>query len=1102
MKNILIILSVFISVICKGQKLELVVPAGHADGIQAIAISPDNKYVISADGNGGVTKIWEKSSGKLLFNFPLKTNGKPYYFSKFFFCKNGKELIAIGSDLVVFDFENFVILKEMPLQSFVYAAVTTDETTLFISSRDEMHHTEIKKLNLKNFATKIIYAIEDADDFNVSFERISLNKKENRLLCYTQRNGSVLVDTSGTLIKKFPSDNKHAVWCFVPDGSLAEIEESGLRQNTIKFLDPETYREIWRTTIQFKDNFSFYYNFQRAEFDTHHGRWILATEKSFAVLDYVNHSLFKVYNTPKAYIGSICATADMSNYIIGTEKSSGVFLYNYNTTTNEVFQEYGSAVLDPYSIKTPVFNKTILIGSFAKYFKQIDILKGKFTIKNLSHKYGCDKIGISPDGKTGISAASPFINFYSTDDPGDEYTEVSTAENESSPNEIIFSKDGKLLASINDREIVIVEVNTKKLLYRFKTGKFLKVSKQGLGEFSNNNKEIITYSINDEGDPTITCFSITTEKMLWSKKGNIYSFKFLDDDKRIFCIDHDNNKAIWLSTQDGSTIKEKSLNIEKGAIENTIYTNDFKYALINVKDKIELWNLETFEKTGELKGHTKQVTYTAFLDDNKYLISSSYDKTVRLWDWKNKKELCKFVFFEESEGWVALMPDGRFDASEDVMKKMYYVRGKEIIPLESIYEKFYTPLLVNRIFNGEEFKPLDVDINTIKQKPTVKIRYASLQRNLEVGEDNTFYANTTGLAELTINATAKDDRVDEIRLFHNGKIVNLATRGLFVTDNDGNETKKYNIKLLPGQNNFRAVALNGQRTESDPDEITVNYKTAENNIPVVINKPININDKPIDLIDKTATLHLIVVGINQYQNKKMSLNYALADATSFKEELEKDVKSVIADVKTYFVTDDAASKKGITDAFAAVQQNAKPQDVFIFYYAGHGVIGKDKEFYLVPTDVSNLADVQTELEQKGIPSKLLQQYAIEIQAQKQLFILDACQSAGAFETLMSNDGNQQKSLAVVARSTGTHWMAASGAKQYANEFASLGHGVFTYILLQALKGEAANNKQITVNGLKNFLQIQVPALMKKYNGEEQYPASYGFGNDFTVEIVK
>ena len=43
---------------------------------------------------------------------------------------------------------------------------------------------------------------------------------------------------------------------------------------------------------------------------------------------------------------------------------------------------------------------------------------------------------------------------------------------------------------------------------------------------------------------------------------------------------------------------------------------------------------------------------------------------------------------------------------------------------------------------------------------------------------------------------------------------------------------------------------------------------------------------------------------------------------------------------------------------------------------------------------------------------------------------------------------------------------------------------------------------ITVNGMKNFLQIQVPALIKKYNGMEQYPASYGFGKDFSVEMIK
>jgi WD40 repeat protein len=481
---------------------------------------------------------------------------------------------------------------------------------------------------------------------------------------------------------------------------------------------------------------------------------------------------------------------------------------------------------------------------------------------------------------------------------------------------------------------------------------------------------------------------------------------------------------------------------------------------------------------------------------------SRYGGFINLWDLSKNAVVAEVYSFTATGDWAVITPDGRFDGSAGAMQNMYYVKEINTFPLEVLYEKFYTPKLLPRIINGEEFPPIVNDFIDLHKAPVTKITYEQKTRNLTVEDDEKpNYPNTTGLAEITVNASAENDKVVEIRLFHNGKIVNLATRNLFVTDDAaGTDSKKFTVNLLPGQNIFRAVALNSQRTESQPDEITVLYKKSNELVSKQTVK--KVGQTPVDVIDKTATLYLIVVGINQYENKKMSLNYALADATSFKDEVEKDSKSVIGAVKTYFVTDATANKTSITNAFKQVQQNAKAQDVFIFYYAGHGVIGKDKEFYLVPTDVSDLNNVQTELEQKGIASKLLQQYAIDIQAQKQLFILDACQSAGAFEKLLSNDGDQQKSLAVVARSTGTHWMAASGAMQYANEFSSLGHGVFTYVLLQALKGEAVNNKMITVNGLKNFLQIQVPLLMKKYNGAAQYPASYGFGNDFPVELIR
>ena len=91
----------------------------------------------------------------------------------------------------------------------------------------------------------------------------------------------------------------------------------------------------------------------------------------------------------------------------------------------------------------------------------------------------------------------------------------------------------------------------------------------------------------------------------------------------------------------------------------------------------------------------------------------------------------------------------------------------------------------------------------------------------------------------------------------------------------------------------------------------------------------------------------------------------------------------------------------------------------------------------------------------------------------------------------------------LARSSGTVLLSASGTQQFAVEFEQLGHGVFTYSLLEALDGKAdggSRDNKITVNELKAYMEDRVPELSQKYGGSAQYPTGFSSGQDFPVSI--
>lgn len=89
----------------------------------------------------------------------------------------------------------------------------------------------------------------------------------------------------------------------------------------------------------------------------------------------------------------------------------------------------------------------------------------------------------------------------------------------------------------------------------------------------------------------------------------------------------------------------------------------------------------------------------------------------------------------------------------------------------------------------------------------------------------------------------------------------------------------------------------------------------------------------------------------------------------------------------------------------------------------------------------------------------------------------------------------------LSRSAGIHVLASAGGEQNAKEIAELKHGLFTYVLHEALSSKAdgvPKDGKITIYELKSYLDDQVPELNAQYNGKLQFPYTFSRGQDFPV----
>mgnify|MGYP001563970367 FL=1 len=311
-------------------------------------------------------------------------------------------------------------------------------------------------------------------------------------------------------------------------------------------------------------------------------------------------------------------------------------------------------------------------------------------------------------------------------------------------------------------------------------------------------------------------------------------------------------------------------------------------------------------------------------------------------------------------------------------------------------------------------------------------------------------------------------------------------------------------------NGVRALDGQGRGLSVEPQETV-------QDIQITKNIPVQIGSNKITLIARTSegvvsekeieftreksygNIYAVVIGINNYQ-KVPPLRYAVGDAQAFTAFLTDHLK-VPAD-QVIQLTDDAVTLSSMRSVMGGkLRKMAAKEDTVIIFYAGHGSVESDDmnldgdglEKYLLPHDAD-----PDELFGTALSMTDLNAIFNRIKSDRLIFIADACYSGAVGGRTIFSPRRATISdnfLDRLSSGSGRVIIAASGANQVAKEDPELGHGVFTYHLIEGLKGAADSDGDgyVTVDEAYSH----VSSAVQRATGQEQTPVRKG---EITGEI--
>ncbi len=750
--------------------------------------------------------------------------------------------------------------------------------------------------------------------------------------------------------------------------------------------------------------------------------------------------------------------------------------------------------------------------------RNVSILKGDTKRPVMSVAFSPDSSRLVSGGADGVIKLWDFIE-------GRELWSLTT--HSASANTVAFSQDNRFVMSGHDnQEVRVYNAANGSSVLTFKTGSSSGSSQQRVTPYAFSKDGKLVLSANE--DNIVVLWSLTTGKevrKMSDSYGQVYTIDFSPDGRTALI---GSGSSLFL-TDVASGNEIRKFKGHSRLVRSAVFSQDGVYALSGSHDKtLKVWDVATGREIRTFEGHEDDIKCVAISPDRRILLSGSIDMTTRFWNIKSSEEVVRAVkltkylppmfvqadqpskeddFKQLNDAWVMLTPDGYYNGSPNALGNMNVVRGMRFYRINQFYDVFYRPDIIIARLRGEDTRdwitttmdeaikspPPDVDIDSISKsddEKTVEVKY--------VVKDN-------------------GGGIGEIRIFYNGKLVKSDGyyRGVKKT-----VTGKVTLQAMDGaaiRNELRGVVIVAREQKKPSiidappkgdkvkDSVKLDAIAGENEVGIVAFN----RDNTVQSAMKTETfkssvktpdphLYVLAVGIDEYKAADINLKFAVKDADGFAQMFRNQSLTQFKpeNIHVTMLKNKEAGRDNVLQTIKKLSETIKPNDVFILFTASHGVLQSGLYSIVTHDYDGNLSSASM------INSNDLMETSKNIKALTQIYILDTCH-AGGLDNFVS--GLYDARMSVLARNMGLHMFASASSTQEAMDGYKGKNGMYTYTLLEGLNNNrnADDNKdgKVSIYELGSFSR----KMTMKYSsetGHSQTPVINNFGKDTSVYIIR